>query len=95
MGKIPGSRHSDLKFTTPPTPRAVSSFSPHVSSDSRERGLTPTSPKCRGSCFCPQQPQFAFLWSGLQLWSSRPGTVEADAGAWDMGQEAPNGYPEN
>lgn len=53
MGKIPGRRHSDLEFTTSPTPRAVSSFSPSLYGDSGEKRLTPTSPKCRASWLPP------------------------------------------
>ena len=53
MGKIPGSRHSNLKFTTPPPPRAVSSFSPDVCSDSRERGLTPSLTQVQGILLLP------------------------------------------
>lgn len=48
MGKIPGRRHSDLEFTTSPTPRAVSSFSPSLYGDSGEKRLTPNLTQVQG-----------------------------------------------
>lgn len=85
MGKIPGHRHSDLEFTTSPTPRAVSSFSPSLYGDSGEKRLTPNLTQVQGILLLPPAASVCLSVEGLQLWSSRPGRVEADAGAWDMG----------